>query len=127
MMTPDGFHAFDHRWSVHKALEFQTKMGRDRVHQRTTELNTRLKNSVEEMDGVELLTPMDPTLSAGINCFIVGKLSAGEVVQRMHTKHVIASASPYLVSYPRLTPCVINTEDEVDQSLEALKEVSKGI
>lgn len=126
LMTPGGFHAFEHRWSLNKAFEFQMEIGRDRVHQRTTSLNSQLKEGLEKMDDVELLTPIDPTLSAGINCFTVGNLDTNEVVKKFHDNNVIASASPYRVSYPRLTPCVINTEAEVDQSLSVLQTIAKS-
>ncbi len=124
LMSPGGFHAFDHRWALDSAFEFQMAMGRDRVHQRTTALNSRLKKGIQEIAGVDLLTPEDPGLSAGINCFIVGTLDAEEAVKRFHDAGVISSSSPYRVSYSRLTPCVINTEEEVDNCLEILERMA---
>ncbi len=125
LMSPGGFHAFDHRWSLDSAFEFQMTMGRDRVHQRTTALNTRLKQGIRDIKGVDLLTPIDPELSAGINCFIVGNLDATETVKHFHDAGVIASSSPYRISYARLTPCVINTKTEVDSTLEILERMAR--
>ncbi len=124
LMSPGGFHAFDHRWSLDAAFEFQMAIGRDRVHQRTTDLNTRLKEGMQGISGVDLLTPIDPELSAGINCFIVRDLEATETVKHFHNAGVIASSSPYRISYARLTPCVINTEAEVDACLEILGQIA---
>lgn len=124
LLSPGGFHAFDHRWSLDAAFEFQMAIGRARVHQRTTALNTRLKQGIQDISGLDLLTPVDPELSAGINCFIVGNLDANETVKRFHDAGVIASSSPYRISYARLTPCVINTEAEVDTSLEILEKIA---
>jgi selenocysteine lyase/cysteine desulfurase len=125
LMTPGGFHAFDHRWSLDAAFDFHLDIGRSGIHQRTTELNSMLKSGLQQIKNVELLTPADPELSAGINCFKVGNTDAEEIVKRFHKKGVIASSSPYRVSYPRLTPCVINTETEVNKSLNILEDIAK--
>ena len=125
LMTPGGFHAFDHRWSLDAAFEFHKDIGRSNVHERTTELNSILKLGLQQIKNVELLTPTDPKLSAGINCFKVGSTDAEKIVKRFHEKGVIASSSPYRISYPRLTPCVINTEEEVNQSLNILEDIAK--
>ncbi|MDX1476786.1 MAG: aminotransferase class V-fold PLP-dependent enzyme [Saprospiraceae bacterium] len=120
LMTPGGFHSFAYRWALKEAFEFQLELGRDRVHARTTQLNTRLKEGLEDMSHVHLHTPLDPTLSAGINCFQIGQHSAMDLVAAFHARRIIASASPYRVSYARLTPCIINTEEEVDRCLQAV-------
>jgi len=125
LMTPGGFHAFDHRWSLDAAFNFHMDIGRSRIHQRTTELNSMLKSGLQQIKNVELLTPTDPELSAGINCFKVGNTDAEEIVKRFHKRGVIASSSPYRVSYPRLTPCVINTKEEVNKSLNILEDIAK--
>ncbi len=122
--SPGGFHAFEHRWSLDKAFEFSMNIGREKIYQRTTELSTRLKEGIAGIPKVTLLTPTDPHLSAGINAFIIGELSADESVKAFHEEGIIASASPYTVSYVRLTPCVINTTAEVDACLEAVRRIA---
>ena len=125
LMTPGGFHAFDHRWALDSAFNFQMEMGRSSVHERTTELSSRLKAGIQNIPRINLYTPVDPNLSAGINCFMVGELDADQGVKKLHDKGIIASASPYRESYTRLTPCVINTEAEVDQCLNVLENLAK--
>ncbi|WP_224488751.1 aminotransferase class V-fold PLP-dependent enzyme [Robertkochia flava] len=124
LMSPGGFHAFDHRWALNAAFDFQSELGRDKVHERTTELSTRLKSGLQSMGHVDLITPADEGLSAGINCFMVKGMQTPELVQKLHEKGIIASASPYAVSYTRLTPCVINTEEEVDKCLAVVEEMA---
>ncbi|MBD8487460.1 aminotransferase class V-fold PLP-dependent enzyme [Echinicola sp. CAU 1574] len=125
LMTPGGFHSFDFRWALHTAFELQMEMKRDRVHQRTTELSTHVKEGIRNIPGVDLITPLDPNMSAGINCFMVNSLEADETVRRFHDMGVIASSSPYRQSFARLTPFVGNTMDEVDRSLEVLAKIAK--
>ena len=119
--TPGGFHAFDHRWALNEAFEYQLDIGRENVHARTTDLNSTLKAGIKEMSHVKLHTPIDPALSAGINCFEVEGYSEIETVEYLHGKHIIASSSPYRISYARLTPCIINTEEEVELCLKELQ------
>ncbi|GAB3646168.1 aminotransferase class V-fold PLP-dependent enzyme [Echinicola sediminis] len=126
MMTPGGFHSFDFRWALDTAFELQMEMGRGRVHQRTTELSSRLKEGIKSISGVDLITPIDPDLSAGINCFMIDGFSAVEAVQQFYKNGVIASSSPYRQSYARLTPFVGNTPEEVDKSLEALEKIASA-
>ena len=123
MMSPGGFHAFSHRWSLNVAFDYQMELGRENVHARTTELNTMLKEEMVKMNHVHLHTPVDPNLSAGINCFEVEGFGPVEAVHYFHDKGVIASNSPYKVSYARLTPCVINTEEEVQQCIDILRDM----
>ncbi len=51
---------------------------------------------------------------------MVDGFSETEAVEHFHKKRIVASSSPYKVSYTRLTPCIINTEEEVEKSLEVL-------
>lgn len=126
MMTPGGFHSFDFRWALNSAFELQMEMGRERVYQRTMELSSRLKKEMKSIQGVDLISPIAPNMSAGINCFMVNGLTAEETVKRFHELGVVASSSPYRESYARLTPFVGNTLEEVDRSLEALAKIARA-
>jgi selenocysteine lyase/cysteine desulfurase len=120
--TPGGFHSFEHRWALPKAFEFHTQIGRDKIESRSHELSTLLKNNLKEMKNITLHTPVSPSLSAAINCFeVAGFKDPDKVVAQLHEKKIIASSSPYRVSYVRLTPCILNTEDEVQTCLKALQ------
>ena len=72
---------------------------------------------------VTLHTPMSPELSAGIICFEIEGVEPDAYVDWMHERGIIASSSPYRESYPRLAPSVLNTEDEVDRSVRAVREL----
>lgn len=123
LYTPGGFYTYEYRWALREAFEFQMAIGRDRVHQRTTELNTRLKEQLLTIPNLRLHTPVDSRLSAGINCFELKGMGAQDLVAKLYDKGIIASDSPYKISYARLTPCIINHEDEVDQCIKALAEI----
>lgn len=121
LCTPGGYHAFDHRWALNEAFDFHLKIGKDRIERRTHELSRMLKDALFEMDHVTLHTPVTAELSSGINCFDVDGLNPGQVVERLYEKNIVGSTSPYAVSHARLTPCIINTEEEVMQCIRAVE------
>lgn len=121
--SPGGFHAFEHRWSLDTAFHFHREIGKSRIQKRTYYLNTVLKQELKQMSHVTLHTPVSPELSAGINCFEVDGLGPDEIVNKLHEKHIVASTSPYRVSYARLTPCIVNTEEEVMRCIGAVREL----
>lgn len=124
-VTPGGFHAYEHHWALASAFELQQRLGRSRVAGRIAELNGRIKDGLASIPGVTLHTPRDPALSAGINCFEVEGKTPQQVVAAMLERKVLASTSPYAVSYARLSGGLMNTPGEIDQALSALREVAR--
>lgn len=122
MNTPGGFHSFENRWSLATAFEFQTQVGRAAIEDRIHGLNTRLKQGLRSLKKVKLHTPIDPKLSCGINCFEIEGQKLDAIVAALLEKRIIASTSPYRVSYARLAASLLNDEQQVDA---AIAEVAK--
>ncbi len=127
LMTPGGFHSFEHRWAVPEAVEVHQRLGgRAEVARRTRALATRLKDGLGETEGVRLRTPRDESLSAGLVCCDVGSLDPGEVVDRLREKHrVVASVTPYRTRYLRFGPSVANSEADVDAAIRAVAAIAR--
>lgn len=124
VMTPGGFHSFEHRWALDRAFDFHLRIGKTRIAERIHELNRRLKESLASIPGLLLRTPLADEVSAGIVCFDVAGLSSKQVVERLREKAIIASTTPYLVSHARLTPGILNSPDDVDRAVEALRVIA---
>jgi selenocysteine lyase/cysteine desulfurase len=121
-MSPGGFHAFEHRWALREAFDFRRQIGRERAAARTHELASRLKNGLAEIRGIRLVTPRSPTLSAGIVCFDVAGRDPGQFVDGLYrSARVVASVTPYARRYVRLGPSILNSPDEVDRVLRAVR------
>lgn len=118
--TPGGFHSFEHRWAVGEAFRFHQQIGKARVQRRIHDLNTMAKEALAAMPRVHLLTPMRDELSSGVIAFQVDGYDAGQVVERLRESAIIASASPYPVSNPRIAPSLVNDEDEVRATVRAI-------
>jgi selenocysteine lyase/cysteine desulfurase len=123
-ISPGGFKAFEHQWAMAEAFEFHDRIGRQRIAGRIAALNTQCKDGLAKIPGVNVLTPRDPALSAGIICFDVEGRRAGETVHALHQRKVVASTSPYKITHARLAPSLVNDEREVEAALRAVREVA---
>jgi selenocysteine lyase/cysteine desulfurase len=120
--TPGGYHSFEHRWALAEAFDFQARIGRARVAERIRTLATRLKEGLAELPHIRLVTPMSPDVSAGIVCFDVPGMDAGEAAGRLRDEHRIgASVTPYAVRHVRLGTGLWVDEADVDAALAAVR------
>jgi selenocysteine lyase/cysteine desulfurase len=116
-MSPGGFHSFEHRWALPAAFEFHKQIGRAQVAERINALNDQAKEGLAKMKNVKLYTPRGNKLSAGLICFDVEGMRPAAVVQKLLEKRVIASQSPYGISYARIAPSLLNTPEEIETTL----------
>lgn len=125
IMTPGGFHSFEHRWALNEAFDFHSRIGKEQVEKRIHQLNTQLKEGLRKMRNVNLYTPMSEELSAGIVCFEVNGFTPYGVVKRLKDKHIIATTTPptYNERYVRLAPGLLNNPSEVERTLAAIREL----
>jgi selenocysteine lyase/cysteine desulfurase len=122
--SPGGFQAFEHFWALPQAIRFHQNIGPARVTARTHELNAQMKEGLARMAHVQLYTPRDENLSAGMVCFDVKGIKAEEVVKRLLTHRIVASTTPYRVSYARVACSIVNTPQEVDTVLRAIRNLA---
>ena len=122
--SPGGFQAFEHHWALPEAFQFHQSIGPARITARIHELNHQMKEGLARMPNVKLYTPRDESLSAGMACFDVNGMKAGDVVSRLLDQKIIASTTPYRISYARVACGIVNTPDEVDRTLAAIRRLA---
>jgi selenocysteine lyase/cysteine desulfurase len=122
--TPGGFHSFEHRWALGEAFAFHRRIGKARVEARIHSLAARLKAGLAGIPRVRLYTPRSDELSAGIVCFEVDGLSPGVVVDRLASKRIVATLTPYAQTYARLAPGLLNTPADVDRAVAAVRSLA---
>jgi isopenicillin-N epimerase len=120
MMTPGGYHSFEHRWALPEAFDLHRSLGKIDVRDRTYALCDRLKQGLAKNPSIALHTPMSHELSSGVVCFDVNGMSSEQVVEKLAAKKIVATATANTPSYARLSPAIFNTEDEIDRTLAAL-------
>lgn len=123
-MSPGGFKPFEHEWALPEAFKMHQSIGKEKIRNRIHDLALQLKEGLNNMDGVNLITPLSANLSSGIICFEIENLTPIQVVNELDKRGIQASDTPYSPSYPRLSPCIYNTEHEIDKVLEAVNEIA---
>ena len=122
--SPGGFQAFEHFWALPQAIRFHQNIGPARITARIHELNAQMKKGLARMPRVQLYTPRDENLSAGMVCFDVKGKKPEEVVERLLAQRIVASTTPYRVSYARAACSIVNTPQEVETVLRAIRELA---
>ncbi len=123
-VSPGGFAAYEHQWGAVAAFRFHEQLGRARVAARIRDLNDQCKDGLARIPKVRLRTPRDPALSAGLTCFEVAGQAPDGVVKRLLERKIVASTSPYRVAYARLAPSLVNSRDEVERALAAVRAIA---
>jgi selenocysteine lyase/cysteine desulfurase len=121
--SPGGYHSFENRWALAEAFAFHKAIGRDRIAARITELATALKDGIAGISGIRLITPRDPALSAGIVCCDIPGNHPASLTSLLAASKVIASVTPYDPPYLRFGPTMLNTPEDIEATLRALRTV----
>jgi len=121
LMTPGGYHAFDHTWALGSAFDLHASLGKDRIATRVHTLCRQLKEGLRDMKRVRVHTPMADALSSGIVCFEVDGLAPDKVVAGLADRGVIASRTPYRTPYARLCPGLLTPGHDVEKTLDAVR------
>ena len=122
--SPGGFQAFEHYFALPAAVRFHQDIGSTRITARIHELNGQMKEGLARMPNIQLYTPRDENLSAGMVCFDVKGMKPDQAVKRLLDQRIIASTTPYRLSYARVACGVVNTPKEVDTTLRAIRQLS---
>jgi selenocysteine lyase/cysteine desulfurase len=76
-------------FALGEAIDFQNRIGRDRIERRVKTLAGYLKKELETIPGVHLHTSHDPYLSAGLTAFSVEGVEPSRIVNYLREKHNI--------------------------------------
>ncbi|EPJ7845421.1 pyoverdine-tailoring periplasmic protein PvdN [Pseudomonas aeruginosa] len=121
LMTPGGYHAFEHRLALGTAFELHLQLGKAEVQARIHQLNAYLKQRLGEHPKVRLVTPTSPELSSGFTFFRVEGRDCEAVAKHLMAHRVISDAVDRDVGpVVRLAPSLLNDEAEIDRVLEIL-------
>jgi selenocysteine lyase/cysteine desulfurase len=108
--------------AIATAVEFHVAVGPARIEARVYELASALKAGLKEA-GAELVTPLDPALSAGVCVLRVPPGKGTLVYNKLYEEHGIAGAA---TGGLRLCPHVYNTREHVERAVRGVKALSAG-
>jgi selenocysteine lyase/cysteine desulfurase len=109
-----------HHPGVTERTKGVARVGPVAVVQRTVDQATQLTEGLAAVDGVEVVTPADPGVSAGIVCVDIPGTTPGNAVVALREAGIVASATPYRTSYLRLGPSIVTTPEQVDAAVRAV-------
>ena len=110
---------------VEAALEFQQTVGRSKIEARIRELAIYARLRLQQLTGIEMLTPARPGLWAGIlTVRAPGKqaIDLAAAIERSHRAHVRAVRSPSDADGAlRLSPNIYTTHDDIEKLVQGLQ------
>lgn len=119
--------------SVGDAISVHDAIGPAAKARRLSYLRDRWAEAVRGVPGIEVLTPADPTLHAGITSFrLAGQTTPAQNValrKALFDRYrifTVERAGPARGACIRVTPSFVNSADHVDALAAALREMAKG-
>ncbi|QXH44128.1 aminotransferase class V-fold PLP-dependent enzyme [Pseudomonas xanthosomatis] len=118
IMTPGGYHAFEHRWAAGEAFKLHLELGKADVERRIHQLNSLLKERLSEHRKVQLVTPRSERYSAGFTFFRIEGRDPDAVAAHLTANKVMCDAvyrdvGPVI----RLAPSLLNDEQQIDRAM----------
>ncbi|WP_426427778.1 aminotransferase class V-fold PLP-dependent enzyme [Pseudomonas palmensis] len=121
IMTPGGYHAFEHRWALGKAFELHLQLGKAQVQARIHQLNNALKQRLLEHKAIELVTPLSTEYSAGFTFLRIKDHDARAVAAHLVRNRVMVDAvSRDAGPVIRFAPGLLNDEQQIDRAMALL-------
>lgn len=112
--SPGGFHAPEHRLAIADAVEFHEAIGKKQISERILHLNTILREELETVEQVELLTPQNARMASGLVCFHYENKSARSVLGRLAEAGIYGTVTPdHVRPAVRLSASLMNNEEQV--------------
>ncbi|MHC8306622.1 pyoverdine-tailoring periplasmic protein PvdN [Pseudomonas sp. PB3P13] len=125
IMTPGGYHCFEHRWALDEAFKLHLELEKAEVQARIHALNTFAKNRLLEHPQIELVTPKSPDLSAGFTFFRVKDRDCEKIAARLMENRVVCDSVDRDVGpVIRIAPGLLNTERHIDRFMALLRKIA---
>lgn len=105
-----------------EALDFQMKVGRDKIEKRSRELANQLIKGLSKLPDVKVWTSPNPSLNAAVVSFQPGSLNSQKLGQLLYEKDKIGTAGRGGQDRGglRASPHFYNTPEEVDRLVSAV-------
>ena len=113
-----------------EAINFQTKIGRKAIEERSRSLGQALMAGLRRIDGVQLWTHPEPSRSGAVVSFRPGTLDVSKLSAALYRNDRIGCATRGGADRPgiRFSPHIYNTMAEVDRSVAAIaKYMRQGV
>ncbi|MGB4703819.1 MAG: aminotransferase class V-fold PLP-dependent enzyme [Candidatus Saccharicenans sp.] len=109
-----------------EALDFHFELGPDRVYLRIKQLGDYLRARLLEIPGIKIFSPLDPSMCAGITVYTIEGLTGNFLQDELwkRGRHRVRSMGE--VYGVRQSTHIYNSFEEIDRTVEILKELAAG-
>ena len=107
-----------------EAISFIREIGLEEIEGRNLYLAETLKQALQRMPGVKVLSPLEGRSSSGLVSFAVDGADPPAVVSHLWEQHRIVARSVGFPSCVRVSLHFFNTEEEVDRVVETVKKLA---
>jgi selenocysteine lyase/cysteine desulfurase len=108
------------------AMDFHDTLGRDKVEERCRELRRYLREALDEVDGVKVITPEQEELCGGILTISLERGDAGKVRATLAADHdVVLKRGSTEYNAIRISTHIFNDASDVDRAVGALTTVMR--
>jgi selenocysteine lyase/cysteine desulfurase len=110
------------------AIDFQMRVGRKEIEQRSRGLAQQLMKDLQKIDGVKLWTSPVPERSAAVVSFVPGTLDANKLAMALYQRDRVGITTRGGTDRPgiRVSPHFYNSPEEIDRLVAALKRYIKS-
>jgi isopenicillin-N epimerase len=118
-------------FALGEAIDFQSKIGRDRIERRVKALATYLRKELSGIRGVRLHTPEDLYLSAGLTAFSLKGIEPEKIVNYLREKYNIVvrtiGREKDNTKGVRISTHIFVSFKHIDMVIEGIKHLASGL
>ncbi|MDI6845690.1 MAG: aminotransferase class V-fold PLP-dependent enzyme [Candidatus Saccharicenans sp.] len=113
-------------FGLDEALDFHFELGPDRVYSRIKQLGDYLRARLLEVPGIKIFSPLDPSMCAGITVYTIEGLTGNCLQDELWKRGRLRVRSMGEVYGVRQSTHIYNSFEEIDRTVEILKELAAG-
>lgn len=110
------------------AIEFQNRIGRDRIEAYGSDLASYLQEGLTEIPSIKILTPRDPKMRRSITTFSSSKIAFNTMTNRLMGEYRLRcrQVTEQGLNAVRVSTHIFNSNDDCDRVIQAVAEITRS-
>jgi selenocysteine lyase/cysteine desulfurase len=107
-----------------EALDFHFELGPEKVYARIKSLGDYLRTRLQEVSGIKIFTPLEPSMAAGITVYNIEGLTGNFIQDELWRRARLRPRSMGDVFGVRQSTHIYNSFEEIDRTIACLKDIA---
>ena len=107
-----------------EALDFHFELGPEKVYARIKSLGDYLRTRLQEVPGIRIFTPLEPSMAAGITVYNIDGLTGDFIQDELWRRGRMRPRSMGDVFGVRQSTYIYNSFEEIDRTIACLKDIA---